>query len=162
MSSTWFITGCSAGFGKELALALLARNQQVVATARRPESIADLAAKGAITFAWDVTQPLEVLQEKAKVIDSKTGGIDILVNNAGLIVPGTFEETGYVAALYPRRRVCNELRLSPSPRRPADDKFGFDTNVWGKFASSTLSSSLSGASWAGVAGLGAQKHRLTR
>ena len=40
-TQTWFITGASTGFGKELAHQLLQAGQQVVATARKPEQIAD-------------------------------------------------------------------------------------------------------------------------
>ena len=40
----WLITGCSTGIGREIALAALAAGHQVAATARRPETIADIAA----------------------------------------------------------------------------------------------------------------------
>ena len=36
MAKTWLITGCSSGFGKELTEAVLARGDQLVATARKP------------------------------------------------------------------------------------------------------------------------------
>lgn len=91
--STWFITGCSAGFGRELVLALLSRNQKVVATARKVDSIKDLEEKGAVVAQWDVNDELEVLQKKAREIDEKTGGVSVVVNNAGFMVAGTFEET---------------------------------------------------------------------
>ena len=38
----WFITGCSTGFGRELAIALIDRGYRVVATARNPGDLADL------------------------------------------------------------------------------------------------------------------------
>jgi NAD(P)-dependent dehydrogenase (short-subunit alcohol dehydrogenase family) len=41
---TWLITGCSTGFGRELALAVLARGWQAAVTARNPADIADIAA----------------------------------------------------------------------------------------------------------------------
>ena len=41
---TWFITGCSSGFGRRLAIAAAERGNRVVATARDPRAIADLAA----------------------------------------------------------------------------------------------------------------------
>lgn len=92
-TSTWFITGCSGGFGRELVLALLSRNQRVVATARKLDSIKDLEQKGAVIAQWDVNDELKVLQAKAREIDEKVGGITVVVNNAGFLVPGTFEET---------------------------------------------------------------------
>ena len=41
-SKIWFITGCSTGFGRHIALAALAHGDNVVVTARRPETIADI------------------------------------------------------------------------------------------------------------------------
>ena len=41
---TWLITGCSTGFGRELALAVLARGWHAAVTARNPADIADIAA----------------------------------------------------------------------------------------------------------------------
>ena len=43
MAKTWLITGCSSGFGKGLADAVLARGDRLVATARRPETLDTLA-----------------------------------------------------------------------------------------------------------------------
>ncbi|KAM0754583.1 NAD-P-binding protein [Meredithblackwellia eburnea MCA 4105] len=92
--STWLITGCSAGFGRELVLALLKKQIPVIATARKLESIKDLEAAGAIVYEWDVTSPLDQLKVKAKEIEGKVaGGVSILVNNAGYLEAGTIEET---------------------------------------------------------------------
>jgi NAD(P)-dependent dehydrogenase (short-subunit alcohol dehydrogenase family) len=41
--SVWFVTGCSTGFGRELASQLLARGNSVVVTARNPESLSAFA-----------------------------------------------------------------------------------------------------------------------
>ena len=43
MSRTWLITGCSSGFGKVLAEAVLARGDHLIATARKAEDISDFA-----------------------------------------------------------------------------------------------------------------------
>ncbi|HCV73641.1 MAG TPA: short-chain dehydrogenase/reductase, partial [Agrobacterium sp.] len=40
---TWFITGCSSGFGQRLAIAAAQRGDQVVATARNVNSIEEMA-----------------------------------------------------------------------------------------------------------------------
>jgi NAD(P)-dependent dehydrogenase (short-subunit alcohol dehydrogenase family) len=42
----WFITGSSSGFGKAIAEEALARGERVVATARRPGTVADLVEAG--------------------------------------------------------------------------------------------------------------------
>jgi NAD(P)-dependent dehydrogenase (short-subunit alcohol dehydrogenase family) len=79
------ITGCSTGFGRELARQLLARGFRVVVTARDPATIRDLAEahpKTALPLALDVTKKPEI--ERAVLESGRTfGGIDVLVNNAG-------------------------------------------------------------------------------
>jgi NADP-dependent 3-hydroxy acid dehydrogenase YdfG len=47
------ITGCSTGIGQDLARRLTAADYTVIATARRPETLADLPA--ALTLPLDVT-----------------------------------------------------------------------------------------------------------
>jgi NAD(P)-dependent dehydrogenase (short-subunit alcohol dehydrogenase family) len=42
----WFITGCSTGFGRELAKHVLERGYRTVITARNPDKVNDLAARG--------------------------------------------------------------------------------------------------------------------
>ncbi|OAA81050.1 serine 3-dehydrogenase [Akanthomyces lecanii RCEF 1005] len=89
----WIITGCSSGFGREIALAALARGDIVVATARDPTKLADLGAKGAILQRLDVTDDDAHLAEAIASVLTETGGkIDILVNNAGYILTGAVEE----------------------------------------------------------------------
>ncbi|GHE53452.1 short-chain dehydrogenase/reductase [Camelimonas fluminis] len=91
---TWLITGCSTGFGKILAQAALDRGDNVVATARRPETLADLkpAADGKLEIArLDVTQPGEAAAAAA-LAEQRFGRLDILVNNAGYGFVGAVEE----------------------------------------------------------------------
>ncbi len=55
----WFITGCSTGFGRALTQAALAHGFRVVATARDPKTLEDLAAgheDNILTLALDVTK----------------------------------------------------------------------------------------------------------
>jgi NADP-dependent 3-hydroxy acid dehydrogenase YdfG len=86
----WFITGCSTGFGRELATQTLARGFRVVVTARKPEQVEELAAKGeALVLKLDVTDQSQI-NAAIKAAEEKFGGIDVLVNNAGI---------GYFAAI---------------------------------------------------------------
>jgi NAD(P)-dependent dehydrogenase (short-subunit alcohol dehydrogenase family) len=91
----WLITGTSSGFGRTLAEAALAEGDTVIATARKPEALDDLAAAHpgrAIPVALDVTDPAQV---KAVVAEAVLwyGRIDVLVNNAGRAHIGAVEET---------------------------------------------------------------------
>jgi len=91
----WLITGCSSGFGRAIAEAALGRGDGVVATARRPESLADLVAAApdgaALALPLDVTQPAQVRETVDRVI-ARFGRIDVLVNNAGYGAVGAVEE----------------------------------------------------------------------
>lgn len=91
---TWLITGCSTGFGRRLALAAANRGDQVVATARDPRAIADMAsAYGGrlISLPLDVTDPASITAAIAGAVDV-FGGFDVLVNNAGYGLFGAIEE----------------------------------------------------------------------
>jgi len=84
-SPVWFITGCSTGFGREIALAVLARGWRAVITARDPGSVADLAssnAENALALKLDVTSS-DAVSEAIAEAKAKFGRIDVLVNNAG-------------------------------------------------------------------------------
>src|SRR5207248_3365512 len=90
----WLITGCSAGFGRELALAALAAGDRVVATARQPHRLADLVAAGGErvrTAPLDVTDEVQVCAAVACTL-AEFGRIDVVVNNAGHGSVGAVEE----------------------------------------------------------------------
>ncbi|MGC4746536.1 oxidoreductase [Micromonospora sp. DT201] len=90
----WLITGCSSGFGREIVLAAVAAGDQVMATARRPEVLQDLAelGKGRVsTYALDVTDP-DSVQAAVEATLALFGRIDVLVNNAGFLMLGAVEE----------------------------------------------------------------------
>jgi NAD(P)-dependent dehydrogenase (short-subunit alcohol dehydrogenase family) len=79
------ITGCSTGIGRATAVELTKRGHDVVATARRPETIDDL----------DVAAKLSLdVDDDASVRDAvaAAGEIDALVNNAGFGVSGPVEQ----------------------------------------------------------------------
>lgn len=97
---TWFITGCSSGFGRALAELLLARGEQVAASARRPETLADLVAphgERAMALQLDVTCQAEI-DAAIAAAESRFGAIDVLVNNAGYGSLGTVEDASIEAA----------------------------------------------------------------
>jgi NAD(P)-dependent dehydrogenase (short-subunit alcohol dehydrogenase family) len=86
----WFITGCSTGFGRDLARCVLECGDRAVVTARRPELLAEFAAAGqALVLKLDVTDPPAV-DAAVKAAQEHFGRIDVLVNNAGI---------GYFAAV---------------------------------------------------------------
>lgn len=91
----WFITGCSTGFGRELAIAVLAKGYRCVVTARKPKQVEDIAAgykETALVLELDVTDRAEV-ESSVKSAESAFGGIDVLVNNAGIGYFGSIEES---------------------------------------------------------------------
>ena len=76
------ITDCSTGIGRATAGRLAAGGWKVYATARRPKSIADLAAKGCETLALDVTDEAS-MEAAVKHVEDAEGAVGVLVNNAG-------------------------------------------------------------------------------
>jgi len=86
----WLITGCSTGFGLELAKQCIKRGYRTVVTARDPSKLQDLGATDQVlVLELDVTRP-EQAEAAVKATLSGFGRIDVLVNNAGI---------GYFAAV---------------------------------------------------------------
>ena len=110
---TWFITGCSTGFGRDLAQLVLDRGWRAVVTARDAGRVADLG-KGAedrvLALSLDVTDAGQIRQA-VKAAEERFGAIDVLVNNAGY---------GYQAAI--EEGEDDEVRAQ------------FEANVFGLFA----------------------------
>jgi NAD(P)-dependent dehydrogenase (short-subunit alcohol dehydrogenase family) len=84
------ITGCSSGIGHETAIRLATKGWTVYATARRPESIADLAEAGCATLALDVTDEPS-MRAAVAIVESEHGAVGALVNNAGYSQSGALE-----------------------------------------------------------------------
>jgi NAD(P)-dependent dehydrogenase (short-subunit alcohol dehydrogenase family) len=89
----WFITGCSTGFGHELAKLVIERGYRAVVTARGKDRVADLVAghDNAIALDLDVTDPRQVTAAVAAARE-RFDGIDVLVNNAGYGYQSSVEE----------------------------------------------------------------------
>ncbi len=86
----WFITGCSTGFGRQIAKHVLELGYRAVVTSRDPEDVRDLAELGdALVLKLDVTDRSQA-EAAVKAAEDHYGGIDVLVNNAGI---------GYFAAV---------------------------------------------------------------
>jgi NAD(P)-dependent dehydrogenase (short-subunit alcohol dehydrogenase family) len=86
------VTGASRGIGRALVEALAARGYEVVATARDPETLADLPAV--------LRLPLDVTSDASVAAVAETAGrIDVLVNNAAVSIAAAVEDTPAAAAL---------------------------------------------------------------
>lgn len=90
VSRAVLITGCSTGIGRATAERFLARGWTTYATARRPETLAGLAAAGARTLALDVCDEASMAAAVAAV-EADEGAVGVLVNNAGFSLTGPIE-----------------------------------------------------------------------
>jgi NAD(P)-dependent dehydrogenase (short-subunit alcohol dehydrogenase family) len=93
-SSVWFITGCSTGFGRELARLVLARGWRAVVTARDKSRLSGLlsgAGDRALALDLDVTDRAQITAAVHEA-ESRFGRIDVLVNNAGYGYQASVEE----------------------------------------------------------------------
>ncbi|KAI1780318.1 NAD(P)-binding protein [Hypoxylon cercidicola] len=81
---TVLITGCTpGGIGHALCLEYHRQGLHVIATARRPEVLTELAALGMSAVALDVTDAESIKTCHEEVAKLTNGKLDILVNNAG-------------------------------------------------------------------------------
>jgi len=94
MSKVWLVTGSASGLGRNIAEAVLASGDRLVATARDPRRLKDLMEK----YGDQVrTAPLDVADEDAAhaavqaALDA-FGHLDVVVNNAGYGDVAPFEQ----------------------------------------------------------------------
>lgn len=94
-SPVWLVTGTSTGIGRVLTETLAQNGHRVVATARKPQQIADFAQnypEFVCTVQQDVNSEADNKAAVQAALD-RFGRIDVLVNNAGYGLMGTVEET---------------------------------------------------------------------
>jgi NAD(P)-dependent dehydrogenase (short-subunit alcohol dehydrogenase family) len=85
MSKVWLITGASRGLGRAFTEEILKAGDRVVAAARNPEQLAEVASKfgGSVrTVSLDVTNEAQAKRAVDAAIET-FGRLDVLVNNAG-------------------------------------------------------------------------------
>ncbi|MEE1656253.1 oxidoreductase [Microvirga sp. CF3062] len=90
----WFITGCSTGFGRELAQLVLRKGWRAVVTARDTGRVQDLThgyEDRALALSLDVNKP-DQIAAAVKEAEDRFGAIDVLVNNAGYGYQSSIEE----------------------------------------------------------------------
>jgi NAD(P)-dependent dehydrogenase (short-subunit alcohol dehydrogenase family) len=137
-SKAVLITGCSTGIGRATALRLARSGWTVYATARRPESIADLADAGCRTLALDVTEESS-MQAAVRAVEESEGAVGVLVNNAGYSQSGAIEQVPPEAV---RRQ--------------------FETNVFGAIRMAQLVlPGMRGQRWGKIVNIGSMGGRLT-
>lgn len=95
MGKVWFITGCSTGFGRNIAMEALQQGNKVAVTSRNTDDVKDIVAQypdSAVAVKLDVTNAQQVAAS-VKQATEKFGRIDVLVNNAGIGYFGAIEES---------------------------------------------------------------------
>jgi NAD(P)-dependent dehydrogenase (short-subunit alcohol dehydrogenase family) len=138
LSKVVLLTGCSSGIGRASALRLSRAGWTVYATARRPESLAELAQAGCHTLALDVTDE-ESMRAAVATVEQEHGAVGVLVNNAGYSQGGAIETVPMEAV---RRQ--------------------YETNVFGLLRLTQLVlAKMRGQRWGKIVNVGSMGGRLT-
>ncbi len=89
-SKAVLVTGCSSGIGHATALRLARSGWTVYASARRPETLAELADAGCRILALDVTDE-DSMRAAVAAVEQAEGAVGVLINNAGYSQSGAIE-----------------------------------------------------------------------
>ncbi len=132
------ITGCSTGIGRATALHLHKAGWPVYATARRLETLDELAKAGMKTLQLDVTDEDSMNLAVKRVIDDH-GAVGVLVNNAGSAVYGSVEDVPLETARASfEANLWGALRLSqlvlPGMRAQKNGRIINVSSILGKFS----------------------------
>ncbi|MDG4789667.1 oxidoreductase [Micromonospora sp. WMMD1102] len=94
MAKTWLITGSSRGLGRALSQEVLDRGDNLLATARQPDQLADFVDRygdQVRPYALDVTDPAAARAAVRAAVET-FGGLDVVANNAGYANSAPIEE----------------------------------------------------------------------
>jgi NAD(P)-dependent dehydrogenase (short-subunit alcohol dehydrogenase family) len=94
MSKVWLVTGSASGLGRNIAEAVLASGDRLIATARDPRRLEDLVKKygdQVRTAALDVVDE-SAAQAAVQMVVAAFGRLDVVVNNAGYGDIAPFEQ----------------------------------------------------------------------
>ncbi|KAG4442131.1 hypothetical protein IFR05_002417 [Cadophora sp. M221] len=80
--AVWLITGCSSGFGKEIAKAALKHGDKVIAASRNASKLIELKGLGASPISLNVNGTQDEINASILEASKIHGSFDILVNNA--------------------------------------------------------------------------------
>lgn len=90
-TSPVLITGCSSGIGRACARRMHRSGMVVYATARKQETLDELAEEGVRTLRLDVTDE-DSMRAAVDTVEAEHGAIGALVNSAGFAASGVVEE----------------------------------------------------------------------
>jgi NADP-dependent 3-hydroxy acid dehydrogenase YdfG len=137
-SKAVLITGCSSGIGEATARRLASHGWTVYASARRLESIEQLAQAGCKLLQLDVTDE-DSMRAAVETVEREQGAVGVLVNNAGYSQGGPIEQVPLEAV---RRQ--------------------FETNVFGLIALTQLVlPAMRAQHWGKIVNIGSMGGRLT-
>ena len=164
------ITGCSSGIGLDAARTLRARGWRVLATCRKPEDCARLAAEGLESFPLDLADEAALAEAAAEALDRTGGRLDALVNNGAFAIPGAVEDLPRAALreifetnLFGQVDLTN--RLLPAMRRAGAGRVVMISSVLGLVAAPWRGAyvatkfALEGITDSAAAGARRQRHR---
>jgi len=161
----WLITGCSSGFGLDIARTVLSHGHRVIATSRCPSRTPDLVneitSQGGHWLELDITSPETLIAQTIREAHAIHGRIDYIVNNAGFGPVAGFEDfsdsavravfdTNVFGTIKVTKAVLPFMReqrsgciINMSSRSGFEGMPGFSVYAAGKFAMEGWSESLS-------------------